>query len=347
MRTAAILIGVTGLAAAMGLYTLNSFNHFSEIERSFAGVCTPVTGIAGPEDIQVDYDRQIAYISSRDRRADAARGAIYAFEIENPLGSRNWKDLTEGALASFKPLGLDYFQVGETRRLFVVNEAANTVELFDIDEEDQLHHVDTFSERRLTSPNNVVAVGPTSFYVTNDAQPGRNSRMGNIHFLTRRPSGQVLFTDGSKWRVAAEGLRFANGIEVSSDGGRIFVAETSGRTVKVYLRDSITNVLTLETKHTLSSAPDNLIADPHGGLWVAALPKPLTIARHGANPKNHAPSEIINISNEHGRKTVYLDDGGELSAASAAARIGDTLIIGSVYEKKFLLCKLPRTTPPL
>ena len=47
-----------------------------------------MAGIAGPEDITVNLDTGIAYISSTDRRAVRAgretEGAIYALDLESP-----------------------------------------------------------------------------------------------------------------------------------------------------------------------------------------------------------------------------------------------------------------------
>ncbi len=341
MRFAAFIIVLLVLAGAAAYATLNSFRHFEQIERSFAGQCTPVAGIAGPEDIQIDAARSRVFISSLDRRAKDARGAIHVFDIADPLGAEGWRDMTMGAPTNFKPLGLDYYEDDEVRRLFVVNEASKSVEMFDVGDDGMLVHIETFDEPRLTSPNNVVAVGRRSFYVTNDVQPGRNTRIGRIHFLTRQASGQVLFTNGTSWRVAAEGLRFANGIEASADGAHIYVAETAGGAVQVYDRDQQTGVLALAETIRLGASPDNITIDDAGALWVAALPQPLALPGHAANRKKRAPSEVIRIGADGAPQTVYRDDGSELSAATSAVRLGRRLIIGALYDEKFLICDLP------
>ncbi len=341
MRFAAFIIVLLVLAGATAYATLNSFNYFDEIEHSFAGQCTPVAGIAGPEDIQIDAVRSRVFISSLDRRMKETRGAIHVFDVSDPLGAEGWRDMTMGAPVDFKPLGLDYFEDDEVRRLFVVNEAGKSVEMFDVKDDDMLVHIETFAEPRLTSPNNVVAVGRRSFYVTNDVQPGRNSRIASIHFLTRQASGQVFFTNGTSWRVAAEGLRFANGIEASADGARIYVAETAGGAVRVYDRDTQSGTLTQAQLIRLDASPDNITVDDAGALWVAALPQPLSLPGHAGNPKKPAASEVIRIGVDGAPRTIYRDDGRELSAATSAVRLGQTLIIGALYDEKFLICDLP------
>jgi arylesterase / paraoxonase len=341
MRLAGFFIILLLIAGAVVYGRLQSFNHFAEIEHSFDGQCTPVRGIAGPEDIQIDAKRSRAFISSLDRRTPGVRGAIHLFDWTNPLNENAWRDQTGGKPVAFQPLGIDLYDDGEVRRLFVVNNANKAVEMFDVDDAGALTHVETFTERRMTSPNNVVAVGRRSFYVTNDVKPGRGSRMGNLHFLTRATSGQVLFTDGTIWRVAADGLRFANGIEVSPDGARIYVAETAGNAIRIFERNQETGALALADIVDLNSAPDNIMVDASGMIWIAALPKPLTILRHGANPNVLSPSEVISIGMDGKARTVYRDDGTELSASTAAARLGDVLLIGALYDEKFLICRLP------
>lgn len=341
MRLAALFAVVLALAGAAVLSTLNFFNYFGDVKRSFAGQCTPVTGINGPADIELDRARSRAFISSLDRRAENARGAIHIFNLADPLDASAWRDMTDGAPATFRPLGLDYYEDGETRRLFVVNEANNAVELFDVGVDGALVHLETFAERRLTSPNDVVAVGPRSFYVTNNVRPSRPARLAALHLLARTGSGAVLYTDGTVWRVAAENLRMANGVDVSADRERLYVAETAGRAVRVFERDDKTGVLTPAETVRLAAAPDNIAVDDAGGLWVAASPKPFATLRHAANPARRAPSEVVRLGSDGAIQSVYRDDGTELSAATAAARLGRKLLIGALYENKFLICDLP------
>ena len=346
MRIAIILVALLALAGGFGWNALNGFNHFATVERQFGGRCAPVSGIVGPEDIKIDAAARRAFISSTDRRAPGARGAIYAFDLANPLAESGWRDRTMGAPAEFRPLGVDYYEAGGVRRLFVVNEANASVELFDVNADGDLVHLETFSERRLTSPNNVAAVGPRAFYATNDVAPGRDSVVSKAHFLARAGSGQILYHDGIAWRMAAEGLRFANGVDVSPDGERLYAAETSGMTVRVYDRDIDTGALALLRTIPLAAAPDNLNADEAGDVWVGALPKPLDVLKLDADSEALAASEIIRLRASGYIESVYRDPGEELSASTVGARLGDTLLIGALYDRKFLICDLPEPQLP-
>ena len=58
-----------------------------------------------------------------------------------------------------------------------------------------------------------------------------------------------------------------------------------------------------------------------------------------------SPSQVLKVSiQEDGRYTVneiYLSKGEPLSRSSVAAVFEDTMLIGSVFDGRFLLCNLP------
>lgn len=332
-----ILLG----AGAAAFLRLMAFNQFSGIDPVALAACAPVTGIAGPEDIEVDEAGGRAFISSLDRREEKARGAIHVFDVNDPLSAAGFRDRTGGVPDAFRPYGLSYFENGDIRRLFVVNEAAKAVELYDVTENGDLVHLETFRERRLTSPNNIVAVGPRQFYVTNDVRPGRDAFIANFHFLMRLGSGQVFYVDGDVWRIAAEGLRFANGLALSPDGGKLYAAETAGNALKVFERNPQTGALSLSETIPLGASPDNINVDASGAVWVGALPKPLALPGLAGDAQATAPSEVLRVDPDGDAQTVYRNDGSEQSAVTVAARVRNKLLIGALYEEKFLFCELP------
>ena len=335
---------IAGLMA-FGWSVLSSFNHFRDVERDFAGQCIPVNGLEGPEDLQIDNARGRFFVSSRDRRDEQSRGAIHLFDIGDPLSDAGWRDRTGGVPEAFQPLGIHYFENDEVRRLFVVNEANAGIELFDVLESGDLTHLETFRERRVTSPNDVVAVGPREFFVTNDVKPGRNNIVAPFLYLSRAGAGELLYSDGTVWRVAVENLQFANGVNASADGAMIYVAETSGNAVRIYDRNLETGRIQLKSTVSLDSAPDNINVDSAGMLWVGAMPKPLAVPRLERDLDAIAPSQIVKIDPQTGvSTTIYKDSGDEISWSTAAARDGSTLLIGSLFDKKFLICNLPPET---
>jgi arylesterase/paraoxonase len=334
------------VAGAGALALLNFVDRGRRPAPDFAGACTPVTGIVGPEDLEIDDLGRRAFISSVDTDASEGRprrGGIYVFSVDDPLADGAWRDRTGGAPARFRPIGVSYFSNGEAHRLFVANAAARSVEMFDVSEEGELRLVETFKERRLTSPNDVVATGPRSFYVTNDFDPGRESALGRLQYLFRTASGRVMQFDGVAWRPAAEGLRYANGIAMRRDGKRLYVAETTGAAVRVYDRDPRTGDIAHAKTVRLPAAPDNLNIDHSGSWWIGARPKTLLPPDFGSA---RAPSaslvyrldDIPEMSST--AEAIFVDDGERIAASTVAARLGPMLLIGSPIEKKFLICTL-------
>ena len=334
------------LAGGTVAYTLVTFNHFKDIENRFDGACSPVMGVAGPEDIEASPALSRAFVSSLDRRAGkAARGSILAILIDDPLDSENWRDRPGGTPEAFRPLGLNYYEEGDLRRLFVVNEASKGVEIFDVGRTGDLTHLETVAEKRLTSPNDVVAVGPRSFYVTNDSEPGRSSILGRLQFVSRAASGKIYFFDGVSMRVAADRLRFANGIALNKRGTRLYAAETAGQSLRIFDRDPSTGVLTLAKIEALPAAPDNLNVAWDGSIWIGAQPKPLAVPLVERDPMLLAPSLVIRYVDQEGVATpmteVFSNKGDSISTSTVAAVAGSRLLIGALLDDKYLICDLP------
>ena len=340
--------GLLLLAAAGGAtaFTLQQFNHFREVDDRFDGVCSPVTGVAGPEDIEITPSGK-AFVSSLDRRAGGeARGAIFSVSVDDPLDSENWRDRTNGVPEKFRPLGVSYFEEGDMRRLFVVNEATKAVEIFDVDANGDLTHLESVRELRMTSPNDVAAVGERRFYVTNDVESGRTSLLGKLQFLSRAAAGKILYFDGVSMRIADEGLRFANGVVVNQGGTRLYAAESAGQSLRIYDRDPSTGSLSLAKVEQLPASPDNLSVAWDGAIWIGAQPKPLSIPLAERDPALVAPSLVIRYVDKDGVATqlteVFSNKGDAISTSTVAAVAGGKLLIGALLDDKYLICDLPK-----
>jgi hypothetical protein len=69
------------------------------------------------------------------------------------------------------------------------------------------------------------------------------------------------------------------------------------------------------------------------------------LARSVTARRPNAPSQVVRASHRDGRwsvEEVFLDPGERLSASSVAARSGDRLLIGGIFEPRFLDCRLPQ-----
>ena len=199
------------------------------------------------------------------------------------------------------------------------------------------------ADAALLSPNDIVAVGPRQFYVTNDHRHTEGFKRW-VEEYGRQAWSNVVYYTGSEFVVAATGLGYANGINVSPDGSMLYVCATVKRTLHVYDRNPATHALSLKETIDLQTGLDNIEVDAAGRLTIAAHPKLLTFVKHAKDPAYHSPSQVLRLtarsSGGYGEEEIYLDSGTEISGASVAAVNGQRMLIGSVFDPLFLDCRL-------
>ncbi|MCI5047090.1 MAG: hypothetical protein MRY59_06290 [Aquisalinus sp.] len=339
-----VLIFLAAAAVAGTYLAMRHLNMFETVESRYAGQCVPVVGVPGVEDLAADKALKRVWLSSMDRRDDSegVRGAIIAFDPENPLDTASWRDRTGGIPTVFEPLGVDLYKDEEVHRLFVVNAADPSILIYDVGERGQLDLIQTLKDPRLTTPNSVVAVGPRSFYVSNASQGSGRGLLAELSFLLGNASGSILYYDGSSLSNAASELKYANGIEISADGSQLYVAETSGKVVTIYDRNLRSGVIVPSGRLLLDGFPDNINRLDDGALLVSSIPAPRAFAQHRTDAEHLAPSRILKlempIDLASVPEAVFQDDGNALSGATSAIRLGQNLLIGAYAENKFLLC---------
>lgn len=345
-----ILIGlaIAGVIAAGGvLQLLWVAGHFKTLEPHFAGSCVEVDGIAGAEDITIHPKTGVAYLSAFDRRAlgegRPARGGIYAYDLD--AASPRLVDLLSRADGSFHPHGIS-LSVGADGRetLLAVNhaEGRHTIEVYDL-VDGRLSHRETVSDPMLVSPNDLVAMGPDRFYVTND-HGHVDGLMRSLEEYLRLPLSNVVYYDGAHFSEAASGIGLANGINVSADGRTVYVNSLSTREVRVYDRDPQTGVLAERESIFIDSGGDNIEIDARGDLWIGAHPKILDVVAHMSDPSRLAPAQVLRVSlgpaGDHRIEEIYLNLGEQLCAATVAAVRGKRMLVGAVLDARFLDCRL-------
>lgn len=345
-----VLLGLlVGLLLFTG-HTLYFAGVFRTIKPHFVGTVKSVKVLGGAEDITIDQARGIAYISADDRRMTVAKtpvkGTIYRVDLKKP-GSPP-VDMLPNFKKDFHPHGIYRYQGKKGQGfLFVVNhmkqdqDQAHAIERFKIQGK-QLIHLETIQHELMTAPNDLVAINERQFYVTNDH--GYPKGVGRtIEEYLRLPLGSVNFYDGKSMTRVTSGIRYANGINISKDLKTLFVASPSGHKVLVFNRISNTQLEKVESIG-LGTATDNLEFDAEGNLWTGCHPKMLAFVAHSKNKSKLSPSQVLKISykgkGDYTVEEVYLNDGKPLSGSSAAAVYQDNLLIGGVYDRKFLWCKM-------
>jgi arylesterase / paraoxonase len=343
-----VALGVL-LVVGLGIKTFYDAGEFKTVSPHFNGQCKPISGVLSSEDITIHPQSGFAFISSDDRRpwfrgAKGKQGAIMGYDLKEKM--RPPSNLTQDFSQEFHPHGIGLFAGPDGKsRLFVVNhtQKGHFVEIFDY-EEGRLIHRESISSSLMHSPNDVIPVGPRSFYVTNDH--GNTSRWGKtLEEYLQLSRSYVLYYNGKDFRKAAEGLSYANGINTSSDGKTVYVASTVGHTIHVYNRDAASGALSLKSRIDVNGGPDNIEVDEKGNLWIGAHPKLLTFIKYSKDPSVLSPSLVLRVKAEKDGSVkveeVYLNSGRPLSGSSAAAVFGKNLLVGSVFDDRFLACVMP------
>lgn len=330
-----------------GYFFLQAAGVFLTLEPKVAGTCKAVTGVVGVEDLTIDPETKLAYLSGYDRRAAIAggqpRGAIWAYDLNTPDAQP--VDVTADVLpGGFWPHGVSLYRAADGHKtLFVINHANKTqaIEIFDIDG-GKLTHRRTVTGPELFSPNDIVGVSADAFYVTNDHANPMGSMMRTAEDYLRLRDTTVQFFDGQKFSAALSDIGGSNGINVSADGKSLYLSAASELTVYVYDRDPATNALKQRATVAVPGFADNIEVLSNGDLLLGLHSKVLQLLEHVGDASKPSPSHIMRLKADgkgsFGPETIYYNLGDEIAGASVGASIDKHLLIGAIFEAKILDC---------
>ena len=355
MREAVVVVGVVaGVSFVLAvLALLSSFGVFDVLNPRFAGSCSVVPGPPGPEDIAIDHETGIAYISSDDRRAHQhganIPGQIYQLDLSKPAKPDTVPELLTGTdqLESFHPHGISLFRTaaGQTL-LFVINHAVpdqpragHSIEIF-ATAEGRLNHLESIANLLFRSPNDIAAVGPRQFYVTNDRGYLDGIAM-QLERIFSWANSDVVYFDGQVASVVLDGLTFANGIQFEPQTERVFITETGANTLSIYRRSRTDGALTPTNGAEVGRGPDNIDIDENGNIWIATHPKTFKLIAHADRPESPSPSRVVRLQEDGtSLEEIYVGTGEELSAVSVAAAYKGEMLLGTIFDAKLLRCRL-------
>jgi arylesterase / paraoxonase len=334
---------------AIGFFLVKLFyqaGQFKSLNYSFDGTVSKIyRNMPGPEDLQVDYATGNMFISSSNRRP-SERGinndGIYLLNLDSgKIPVRLASNFEE----NFHPHGISLLRKDSILYIFAVNHNSNGdfVESFRF-QENSLKHLASYSSPEMCCPNDLVATDMDKFYVTND-HGSKGGIMRVLEDYAKIPRSSVLYFNGESFSRAAGPLNYANGVNISPDGARLYVAATTGGLVEVY---DINSDATLTEKEAieLSTGVDNIDIDEAGNLWIAAHPKLLDFVKHAKDSTKYSPSEVLKLTptDKNGFKIeeIYLNDGSEISGSSTAVYYNNELFVGVVFNHTLLRASLSK-----
>jgi arylesterase/paraoxonase len=331
---------------AITFETLRFGGAFTRVESRFDGACRAVELGGSAEDIQIDRERGVAYLSLLDRdkvsHGEPLLGTIMLMDLN--LQEPAPRAAMAFDPADFRPHGFSLLrQAGQPLRLFAISHPTAQRHVVEIAEQDAgggFFPKSTVSDATFTHPNALVAVGPAQFYLVND-QPVQTGWQRAWSVLLRSGNASLVYFDGTAAKVLVDDLKYPAGLAMSPDGTRLYVGEALAKALRVY-RVLSPGELQLERTVELGTAPDNLNVDADGVVWIAAHPKLLRFLGHARDASKRAPTQVLRYDPQDGNTPaaeVYVDDGSTLSAGTVAARWREEFLVGALLDKKVLVCK--------
>ncbi|XP_069504660.1 serum paraoxonase/arylesterase 2-like [Ambystoma mexicanum] len=322
-----------------------------ELEQMEPSNCRFIKGIeAGSEDIEI-LPNGLAFISTGLRFpgmvtfAPDKPGEMLLLDLNEEEPDPVTLRISDGFdLNSFNPHGISLYKDAKDDAVyvFVVNhpKMSTTVEIFKFQEDKKaLLHLKTVQHELLHSVNDVVAVGPDSFYATNDHY-FLNDIGRALEMYLGLGWGNVVHYSPKEVKEVAAGFRLASGITISRDK-YLFVAAYFDHSIYVFEKLanwSLSPVKVLELDKLL----DNLCIDPTtGDIWSGCHINAWKLFHYDAeNPPGSEVIRVQNILSETPVVTqVYVNNGSVLEASSVACVHDGRLVVGTVFHKA-LYCDL-------
>jgi arylesterase / paraoxonase len=350
--------GLTGLIVLLVLTLffvirwITAAGVFTSVATVTPSICKPTASLPGPEDFEVDAAHDAIIVSSTNRRAPKdspdSRDGLYLLKLSAPDAPPVKLD---GVPKDFHPHGISLYRAPNgDETLMAINHRSNgthAIEIFGLSYENgaaRLTPHSTIAGGLLVSPNDLFAVGPDRFYVTNDhVTKTALGRFAEDYLVW--PHADLLYFNGSSFRISVQRIAFPNGVYVTPDGSHLYIAVTSERRLIAMSREPFFGNLTEIGSLSLPMRADNISADAQGRLIIAGHPSLIRVNRFRADPAKPSPSVVVRVTLDksgvpQGYETLFSNDGALIGASSSAAMSGKHLLIGSVLDSKMLDCQV-------
>ncbi|XP_072019995.1 serum paraoxonase/arylesterase 2-like [Amphiura filiformis] len=354
-----IIITVATLVALQHILRILYIMGFhKQVYRHYPGPCRIVPGIdSGAENIAL-LSNGLALITSGinpvhmgfilDEKILAHRGTLFLFDFNHPENSAIELKFTGKAfdLSRFSPHGISAYEDHKSGAvtIFAVNHRSDVevVEVFQFEQKTlTLNHRKSITDPLMRSVNDVVAVSPETFYLTNDGHA--TSFIGrNLETFLQLTKGNVCYYDGNELRVVVDKGFGDNGITASPDYKFVYVAQPFNMRVNVFERNTDSSLKLVQEVY-LGTSPDDIFVEPgNGNLWIGCQPTLHTLLDHLKDVSVISPSQVIHVKWEDSSRLthtysvseVFQDPGDFLTASTIATYHQKTkgLLIGTTTD---------------
>ncbi|MCB1141669.1 MAG: arylesterase [Leptospiraceae bacterium] len=329
------------------LLIIETLNCFAHVEKKNTEGCVRIGGIPGPEDMALDRETGILYVSSHERRIEGRLGEIYIINLNSPNPIAEKVSL-DSYPVSFAPHGLHLARYKGELKLFVIShkdpgQDKHSIEVFRVDK-NQLSHETTLEDPSLESPNDLFALPDGRIFVSNDHPKGSYLKKLFLDAFRIR-SSKISYFDGNSWSLLEPETVLGNGILVTQNhsGELLYWASTIEEKVFQFKIQPTQNGridLKLLRSIEIGSGVDNLEPEESGTILVAAHKSLFRFLKHADDEKLTSASQIFRFDEEGNFSEIFSSDGEEISASSTGISYKDRLIIGQVFNPFLLNCPL-------
>ncbi|KAK3816605.1 MAG: Arylesterase-domain-containing protein [Benniella sp.] len=341
--------------------------------------CEPLVGLETCEDIHIHHPWGLAFTTCG--HAESRKGWYPPIGNNNASAENAFKDkfvLYSLELNKFDVMELTGFPEGEDRVfhgldiyelspmeliIFAVNHrrTGSVIEVLQYN----LGHMtvqykETIKHELIHTPNDIVALGPRSFYVSNDHHHHSGIQRA-IEENLRFPWSNVIYYSPENTFVAFDSVVSANGMSANTDRSTVYLSACFGGGFHI-LKPRENHTLVEEDYIKLDFFNDNPSYDAQtDSVFVTGHVQPLKMMHGLSVPEKPVvgPSKIVKISKNPQAKadapaaagtpkylveTVLVDDGNLISTGTVAAidRKRNVMLVGTAFgEKGFVRCPIP------
>lgn len=319
------------------------------------GPCRTVKPIqTGSEDITLT-DNGIAFISSGlrlnlckqlfDKKIQQFTGRIYKFNFNDPGHAAVEVALPRELEKDFNPHGVSHWKDASSDELwlFVVNHRKDNdnVEVMKYNHElNSLSLVRSVQSTMFTSVNDILAVGPNSFYASNDGY--FHGCLRPLEVVVGLALGSVVFLDGVTASLVVQRQSDLNSMALSKDGTRLFLTKTFEQQINIFNISKENGNLMFDRAIDVGVSIDNIYADPvSDDLWLGAHSSMFLLSQHMTNLDVKAPSKVVRVHplgletdrfESYELHSPFGDDGRLISGSSSAVYYQEKMLVGSISD---------------